>query len=609
MARLGVQIYLDGDRLRYRAPRRVMTPELLARLSARKTELLDSLARADGPPFWPVTDANMLGAALFAVDESERIGLDCETTGLDPRTDRIRLLSLATERGTYLLDVFQVDPRPLWDKLAEKTVIGHNMAFDLSFLARLGFVPGIVHDTMILSQLVYAGQRLSHKLGDCAQRELGRSMDKTLGKSDWSRALTPAQLAYAAEDVDVLLPLYNTLNTKIQAAGLTAVAEIEQRCLPALVWLGRSGVAFDMETWNSLAAEADADSHRLAGELDAAAPPASEPGMFGSWSWDSPAQVKQALAAVGCDLESTDDDHLAKADHPLAALLRKYREARKRCTTYGKDWTKHVADDGRVYAGWRQIGAASGRMSCSAPNLQQLPRGRYRRCFRAPPGRVLVKADCSQIELRIAAKVSGDKAMLAAYQRGQDLHTLTARLILGRDEVTKDDRQIAKSANFGLLYGMGAKGYRAYAQSNYGVEMSQGQAVAYRRAFFAAYPGLKRWHARTGGTGDRPIETRTLAGRRRLDVARFTEKLNTPVQGSGADGLKRALALLWERRHEAPGAFPVLAVHDEIVVECEHEQAEHVSRWLRQAMLDGLGDVLDPVPVEVEATTAPTWGG
>jgi DNA polymerase I-like protein with 3'-5' exonuclease and polymerase domains len=367
MARLGVQIYLDGDRLRYRAPRRIMTPELLARLSARKTELLESLARADGPPFWPVTDANMLGAALFAVDESERIGLDCETTGLDPRTDRVRLLSLATERGTYLVDCFKVDPRPLWDELAEKVVIGHNLAFDLSFLARLGFVPGIVHDTMILSQLVYAGQYVSHKLGDCARRELVRGLDKAEQRSDWSGNLSPAQLAYAAADVDVLVPLYNALDVKIQAADLATVAEIEHRCLPALAWLGGNGVAFDMETWTALAAEADAEAHRLAGELDALAPAPSQPGMFGSWSWDSPAQVKQALAAVGCIVESTDDDHLAKADHPLAALLRKYREARKRYTTYGKDWTKHVAQDGRVYASWRQVGAASGRMSCSAP--------------------------------------------------------------------------------------------------------------------------------------------------------------------------------------------------------------------------------------------------
>jgi DNA polymerase-1 len=301
-----------------------------------------------------------------------------------------------------------------------------------------------------------------------------------------------------------------------------------------------------------------------------------------------------------------DDDSLAKLDHPLAALLRDYRDARKKCTTYGKDWLKHVASDGRVYASWRQLGASSGRMSCSAPNLQQLPRGSYRKCFVAPAGRVLVKADYSQIELRISAKVSGDKNMLTAYQRGDDLHTLTAQRVLGVTSVTKEQRHLAKAVNFGLLYGMGAKGFQAYAKSNYGVEMTLEQAERYRAAFFNAYPGLRRWHrSQKEGT----VETRTLCSRRRLGVERFTEKLNTPVQGTGADGLKQALALLWERRDQTPGAFPVLVVHDEIVVECDAGQAETVSAWLREAMVDGFGSWLDPVPVEVEVKTAPTWGG
>src|SRR5262249_20271464 len=147
------------------------------------------------------------------------------------------------------------------------------------------------------------------------------------------------------------------------------------------------------------------------------------------------------------------------------------------------------------------------------------------------------------------------------------------------------------------LYGMGAKGFRVYARSNYGVELSLDEAERYRRAFFDAYPGLRRWH-RSMPEGE--TETRTLAGRRRAGVRRVTEKLNTPVQGTGADGLKEALALLWERRAEVPGAFPVLAVHDEIVIECGIDQADQVAAWLKQAMLDGMAPMVEPVPVEVE---------
>src|SRR2546430_2268091 len=131
-----------------------------------------------------------------------------------------------------------------------------------------------------------------------------------------------------------------------------------------------------------------------------------------------------------------------------------------------------------------------------------------------PPGRVLVKADYSQIELRIAAKVANESAMMEAYRIGADLHNLTARRLVGKDDVTKADRQLAKAVNFGLLYGMGAKNFRVYARSHYGVELTEAQAEQYRRAFFAAYPALRRRHNKVGGTGDRPIETRTVAGRR-----------------------------------------------------------------------------------------------
>src|SRR5262249_21256681 len=175
------------------------------------------------------------------------------------------------------------------------------------------------------------------------------------------------------------------------------------------------------------------------------------------------------------------------------------------------------------------------------------------------------KADYSQIELRIAAKITGDSRMLEAYAKGEDLHTLTARRMTGKEEVSKEERQVAKPVNFGLIYGMGARALCGKAKSDYGIDLSLEQAEAYRRAFFRTYAGVKRWH-RSFAEGT--VETRTLAGRRRLGVDRFTFKANTPVQGTGADGLKLALALLWERRHEMPGAFPVLGGHGETGIEC-----------------------------------------
>jgi DNA polymerase-1 len=257
-------------------------------------------------------------------------------------------------------------------------------------------------------------------------------------------------------------------------------------------------------------------------------------------------------------------------------------------------------------------------MSCSKPNLQNLPRGDYRRCIVAPPGRVLVKADYSQIELRIAAKVSGDEALLEAYRNREDLHVLTAQRVLGVGEVSPEDRQLAKALNFGLLYGMGARGLKKYAKSEYDLELTEEEAQSYREAFFHAYPGLARWHRETKRAGWQhkiryrlSPETRTLTGRRRLidDKTSDMQRLNSPVQGTGADGLKLALALLWERRAEVPGAFPVLAVHDEIVIEAGEGQAGDVADWLKRAMIEAMAPLIEPVPVQVDVAVSTTWGG
>jgi DNA polymerase-1 len=575
---------------------------------------LQVIGTETAPQYLVVRRPEDLMAVRAAIDNTPLVGLDMETTGLDPRIDRIRLLSLATgniDGGTlcYLVDCFEVDPAPLFDLLAKKEVVIHNALFDMGFLARLGFVPGVVYDTMLLARLLAAGTNQRCKLADCVERELKIRLDKTEQKSHWSGKLTPEQLAYAARDAAVLIPLKGALAAKIAKAKLEKAATVEQRCLPAVIWMGRQGVGFDRGAWQALSRAAAEEAQHLRSKVEAMAP--QREGVIvlegSGCNWDSPQQVKEALRLAGCEVQDTKDDTLAAAGHPLADLLRQYRSARKVSGTYGTAWLKHVAAEGRVYTSWHQCGTRTGRMSSGEPNLQNLPRDpRYRRCFMAPPGRVLVKADYSQIELRIAAKVSGDEMMLAAYRDGLDLHTLTAQRVLGVAEVSKEQRQLAKAINFGLLYGMGAEGFRAYALAQYGLRLTKEEAGRYRQAFFAAYPGLRRWHR---SVPKATMTTRTLVGRWRQQVERYTEKLNTPVQGTGADGLKLALALLWERREQCPGAFPVLAVHDEIVVECAEDQAEAVAAWLTGVMVDALAPLLDPVPVEVEVKIGRTWAG
>ncbi|MDY3563391.1 DNA polymerase [Gemmata sp. JC673] len=559
-----------------------------------------------------VSDVAGLEQLTAVVRAAERVGLDLETTGLDHARDRVRLLSLATPSGTFLVDLFALpDPAaalaPLLEAQTAVEVVGQNLGFDLPFLMRLGFVPGRVRDTMLASQVLHAGNRtVGHSLQELVRRHLGLELDKELQAADWSGPLTDAHLEYAARDAELPLGLWEKLAPELAAANLTGTAETELAALPAVAWAARCGVALDRPAWEAVAADTEACAARAREHLDERLP---NPGnLFGVTNWNSVDEVTAAFAAAGVALASTGDDALAAVGHPAAALLREYRAASKLAGTYGRAWLRHVSGDGRVYAAWKQVGAgASGRMSCKDPNLQQLPRDpRFRRCFVAPPGRALVKADYSQIELRIAAKITGDRRMLEAYRTGEDLHTTTARTVLGKSDVSKADRQLAKSLNFGLLYGMGARALAGYAAANFGVELTAAEAARHRDAFFRTYPGLRAWHRRVP---DGTIQTRTLGGRRRVGVSAFTEKLNTPVQGTGADGLKRALALLWERRAACPDAFPVLLVHDEIVVECAEDRLEKAAAWVRDAMRDGIAPLLDPVPVEVEVIAGRTWAG
>jgi hypothetical protein len=230
-------------------------------------------------PFVLVLDVADLPAVGTAIDNSVRVGVDVETTGQNPRSDCIRLLSLACdtiEGGTftYLIDCQAVKPAALWEILQEKELILHNAALALAFLAKMGFIPSDpVHDTLLLSQVLYAGrQDLRHRLEDCAQRDLGRTIDTTEQSSNGSAPLTAARLAHAACKAATVRELYDALRPKIESVGLTQTASIETRCLPGLCWLGQAGMPFDKNAWMALAQQAQAEVEALSRELDALAP-------------------------------------------------------------------------------------------------------------------------------------------------------------------------------------------------------------------------------------------------------------------------------------------------------------------------------------------------
>jgi DNA polymerase-1 len=452
--------------------------------------------------------------------------------------------------------------------------------------------------------------RISHKLKDVVQRELALELDKDHQKAAWDGQLTDEMLAYAANDTKVLPPLAEALTRKANEADLELVAEIECRALPAMTWMANAGLPFDRKGWTEHLKRLEKEKRLLTKELDELVP---EGPNGKARNWNSHLQVKEAFGLAGVELPNIQEKTLSRIDHPLAKTLLKYKKVSTMLSNYGPKLLEFVSEGDRIYADWHQIGAGTGRMSCSKPALQQLT-PEVKRYVRAPDGRVLIKADYSQIELRIAAKVSGDERMLAAYQKGEDIHLLTAKSLASMG-VGKEDRKLAKAVNFGLLYGQGAKGFKEFARDKYETDITLEEAALYKRRFFETYPGLKAWHEQERQRMKHgETETRTLTGRRRVGVERFTEWVNAPVQGTGADGLKLALALLWERRAECPGAVPVACVHDEIVVECDEDEDEKVKAWLEKAMIDGMDEVLNGpgvggprVPVEVETQITKTW--
>jgi DNA polymerase I-like protein with 3'-5' exonuclease and polymerase domains len=547
-----------------------------------------------------------------------------ETTGLDPLTDRPRLIQLFLPDTAYLIDLFTVSAALLAPLFATpKCWIGHNVKFDIKFLmaAGLPMPAGVLLDPMLMSQAFYAGAPggLRHRLEDVAPRELGIPLDKALQTSDWSGTLSCAQLDYAARDAAILWPLTDALMAKIEAAGLTRVAQIEGRCIPALAEIELTGMPVNVDVWRALTREAETRTDRITAEM-AGLLNGHDQDLFGECAvnWGSPQQVLALLQARGHRIADTNATtlKLLGADDPLVPLLLDYREAETLVSSFGESWlTKVHPKTGRFHSDYFSVGSKAGRTSCREPNIQQAPRDlRYRQAICAPEGRVLVKADFSQIELRLAAMMAPDQTMLEAFRLGKDLHVVTAAAVMGipEPEVTKAQRQIAKALNFGLIYGMGVARLRENSESNYGVVMTETEAGQHKTRFFHTYTGLRRWHRQTGArlTQEDTLETRTLAGRRRVQVRRYTDALNSPVQGSGADGLKLALGRLVQHHDEAPTARLVAEIHDEIVAECPAADAPATAAWLQRHMAAAMQELVgDRVPIMVDTHMGQTWAG
>jgi DNA polymerase I len=457
-----------------------------------------------------------------------------------------------------------------------------------------------------------------HSLKGVAQRELAVELDKELQSADWGGELSPALLEYAAKDAQILLTLADVLLAKVVDAKLERVFEIERRALPAMVWMKNAGIPFDAEGWKVHLGPVRGRVQRLAEKLSELAP--ERPGG-GTWNWRSPKQIERAFALAGINLRNTKKETVSRCDHPLADLLLEYKKASKLLSSFGSKLLGFVGEDGRIHPDWRQIGTQTGRMSCSRPNLQQLP-PEVRRHVRAPEGRALVWADYSQAELRVLAAASGDPTLLEAFRASTDPYKATASNVFGvsEDAVTDEQRGVAKVLIFTFIFGGGASAVAGKLD----ITRDEGERLVGR--YFSAHPQVRAFLRRTVQRLLDTGEARSLSGRTRRfgDVHAMSRKevrkvarkaMNHPMQGSCADIQKLALALLYERRHDCPGALPILAMHDEIVVECDEERVDAAATWLRHAMQDGMAEVLalgaggdHRIPVEVEVASGTSWG-
>lgn len=563
----------------------------------------------------------LFAAERALLDPSTRaIGLDIETSGLDPFKDKIRLVQLAIPGIVYVVDCLRV-PVIALQKILDcgRYFIGQNIKFDLGFLFQNGLrIPNgdRIWCTKLAKQVLFSGTPEGY-FGKSSLRHvgatfLGVSVDKTEQTSDWMAELTHAQLRYAAMDAAIMYPIAKKQLAEITSAGLLETMKLENRCIPAMVWMENTGLVLDQQAWVALEDQAILDRNLTLQKLNTMAGTNRAVMGCSQINWDSPAQVARILRERGHEVISTRETALiefAARGEELAAELVDLRHLSKRIGTYGKAYITNFIHPvtGRIHPDFFQLGAQnSGRMSCNRPNVQQIPRlAAYRACIIAPDSHWLVKGDLSQIELRVASVVAPDYTLQNVFKAGSpDVHELTAMKVLNAIKVDKEARQQAKAVNFGFVFGMGASKFQVYAFSTYGVRMEIDEALQFRKNYFNLYPGLRAWHR---SQPQEPCETRTIGGRRRLSVMRFSEKLNTPVQGTAADGIKNALATLWETRDAHPHARPVLCVHDEILMQCEDGYQHDTETWLRDTMESAMSKYIPEVPVIAETKIARDW--
>ncbi len=583
--------------------------------------------------FQIVASAADLQAVCAEAAALQAIGVDTETTDLDPYKGQLRLIQIAISPTAVKIIDLRKFPEPKTNPdldclrellfAARPTKVLHNAKFDAKWLKlHVGAELGGIFDTLLGSQILAAGETdRRHNLADVTYEFIGEELDKSEQISDWSAdELSLSQLEYAAKDAGVVLRIREKMIERLKAENLIEVAKLEFDCVEPIAYLELAGIFLDKERWSEQLKKVKKVQTVVADELqELLSVGALQGSLFGRTeiNLDSHTQLTEALTRLGVPLPATTRNWQLEPlanDYPVVKKLLEYRSIQKAITSYGENILGYInPKTGRIHADFRQIGAPTGRMSCNNPNIQQVPHGEeYRRCFRAPEGRKFIISDYSQIELRILADFTGDPGFVDAFNSGADLHRATAAQIfnVAPETVTSDQRSFAKRINFGVVYGIGAQ----RVSNLTGISLNEAQDLL--RKYFATYRKLDAWLREAAGKAVKERQARTVSGRlarfrfdaedrQAISLAERNGK-NTPIQGSSADILKRALRILHDELRDTSACI-VNVIHDEIVVEADAHQAEAIAQKVEKGMCDAGEEYVKKVPIKVESVIADEW--
>ena len=598
------------------------------------------------PPVRVVRSAGDLRGLVDKIMERGEVSVDVIATGSLPRAAKLVGISLAVDPGeAFYIPLDGVDRAGGNDNPADKLdksetlkilagaiesadigKIGHNLKYSSQVLRREGLaMRGIAFDTLIAAYIIDPGKR-RYELSDLARDQLGldiRTSDRLVNKDTQTIDLLSADVSSVAADAacaalllrDKLLPVLN------ERGGASLFRDIELSLEPVLADLEWHGVLIDTELLSRMSVEYTAELERV---IDGIYDIAGE-----EFNLNSPKQVAKILfdklglhggKGTKGGSQSTSVEVLEKlADqNPVVQKILDYREKQKLLSTYIDALLAQVLPEtGRVHTSFNQAVTATGRLSSTNPNLQNIPirteSGRkIRGAFIAPAGSLIVSADYSQIELRILAHLSGDPALIQAFVDDKDIHAQTASAVYGifPEMVTPEMRRAAKTINFGLMYGMGPMNLSKQ------LNVSFSEAKRFIDSYFEQFPSIRNYMNKAiNGTRELGY-SETLLGRRRYlpeitsanrTVREAAERtaINTPVQGSAADIIKLAMIRVHSKMDQWPGANMLLQVHDELVFEVPEDLAGDFARWASEEMSAAYQL---KVPLKVDAGMGKHWG-